>query len=162
MSDSINQRQLYLVNSCKLLLPPSFIINCNDQRIAAFIDLIIGDFNLFPPFTGYDLGNLPPQYETIVKFGVEVFTLMFMQMTWTLQDFGWSDGGISLNLDRVSKLDVSYKNALEMYKNMIINAKKNILMETGGRGLGTPRWQSQIGQFLKISMGSAFSWNSPS
>ena len=160
MSDSINQRQLKLVNDCKLLLPPAFIINCNDQRLAAFIDMVIGDFNYFPPFTGYDLNSLPVQYETVVKFGVEVFTLMFMQQTWTLQDFGWSDGGISLNLDRVSKIDTAYKNSLDMYKNMIINVKRYELMSYGGRGLGTPRFQSQIGQFLKVALGSSYSWNS--
>jgi hypothetical protein len=159
--ETLDQKQLRIVNQCKMLMPPSFIINSNDTRIAAFIDLVIGDFNMWPPMTGYDLSNLPAQYETIVKFGVEVFTLLFLQQTWTLQDFGWSDGGISLNLDRVTKIDTAYKNSLEMYKNIILNAKKYEIIAMGGRGIGSPRYQSQIGQFLKIALSGSFNWNQP-
>lgn len=156
------EKQERLIRESKILLPPSFIINCGDERISAFIDMVIGDINWWPPFTGYNIDNLPPSYEPIVKYGVSVFATLFLQSTYALQDFGWSDAGLSLQLDRVQKLDSSYKNILDMYKTMAQNAKKYEIVKMGGLGLSTPRYNSQIGQFLKIAMGSAFTWNSPS
>lgn len=159
MSESTNERKERLVKECKILMPPSFIINCGDDRIAAFIDMVIGDVNWWPPYTGYDITSLPASYEVIVKYGTQVFTMLFLQATYTLQDFDWNDSGLSLRLDRVSKIDQSYKNILDMYKSMALNAKKHELMAIGGRGLSTPRYQSQIGQFLKIALGGSFVWN---
>jgi hypothetical protein len=156
-----NERKENLIKDCKILLPPAFLVNCGDERVSAFIDMVIGDLNWWPPYTGYNLDNLPPQYDVIVKYGVSVFATLFLQSTYALQDFGWSDAGLSLQLDRVSKLDQSYKNVLEMYKQMVQNSKKWEIVRMGGLGLNTPRYQSQIGQFLKIALGSSMSWGSP-
>ncbi len=150
-----------LVKETKLIMPPNFIINVGDERIRAFMDMVIGDMNWWPPYTGYNIDNLPPSYEPILKYGTQMFAMMFMQQMYTLQDFDWTDAGLSLRLDRVGKIDQAYKNVLEFYKQMIQNAKKHEILEVGGRGLSTPRYQSQIGQFLKIALGGSFTWNVP-
>ena len=159
MADNVKVERL--IKGCKELMPAGFLVNVGDARIAAFIDLVIGDANLFPPLTNYTIDNLPLRMEPIVKFGTQIFSMLFLQQTYALQDFGWSDGGLSLTLDRVQKIDVPYKNSIEMYKNMVLNAKKYEIVSMGGKGLGTPRYQSQIGGFLKICLGSAFTWNQP-
>ena len=132
-----------------------------DERVLAFVDLIIDDWNIFPPETGFTVETVPDRWVNLVCFGVNTFIVLFEQQRWTLMDFDYSDSGLSLRLDRVTKLDSSYKNLLEMYRGQIVSAKRNITMHMMGRGIGTPRYQTAIGQFLKIALGSAFQWNSP-
>lgn len=138
-----------------------FVANAKDVQILSFIDLVIADWNTFPPQTGYTVENIPAIWEPLVAFGVQLFAVLFEQQRWTLMDFDYSDSGLSIRLDRVSKLDMAYKNLLDIYKGMILNAKMNVLAHTAAVGVGTPRYQSAIGQFLKIALGSAFNWNSP-
>jgi len=150
-----------LIRDTKIIMPPNFIINVGDARIGAFVDMVVQDINWWPPYTGYTVNSIPVSYDSIIKYGVQTFSLLFMQQMYTLQDFDWNDNGLSIRLDRVSKIDQSYKNVLDFYKTMVTNAKKHELMAIGGKGLGTPRYQSQIGQFLKIALGGSFSWNMP-
>ena len=161
MSESANEKIERLIKESKMLMPPSFVLNTGDERIRAFLEIVLGDINLWLPVTDYNLINVPARWETILKFGTQLFSLLFMQMTYTLQDFGYSDNGLSITLDRVTKIDQSYRNVLEMYKIMVLNAKKAEMLRVGGKGIGSPRYQSQIGQFLKIALGSSFTWNTP-
>ena len=156
----MSERVERLILESKLLMPPSFIINCGDDRIKAFLEMVVGDINLWLPVTDFSLDNCPARWETILKFGTQLFSLLFMQATYTLQDFGYSDGGLSITLDRVTKINQNYTNVLEMYKLMVINAKKAQMLAVGGKGIGSPRYQSQIGQFLKIALSGCLFNNS--
>lgn len=158
----MSERVERLILESKILMPPAFVMNCGDERINAFLEMVLGDINLWLPVTDYSLEDCPHRWEPILKWGTQMFSLLFMQATYTLQDFGWSDGGLSISLDRVPKIDQSYKNVLELYKTMVLNAKKAEMLRVSGKGLGSPRYQSQLGQFLKICMGASFSWGSPS
>jgi hypothetical protein len=73
----------------------------------------------------------------------------------------YNDNGLSLNVDQVGKISQSYANILNLYRQMIMGFKKGQIFAVGATGISTPRYQSQIGQFLKISLGSAFNWNVP-
>ena len=89
-----------------------------------------------------------------------MFAALFLQMRATLEDFSFNDNGLTVQVDQVGKINQSYQNILAIYKDMILKYKKTQIFAVGGKGLGTPRFQSQIGQFLKIALGSAFTWNS--
>lgn len=161
MSETTNEKIQRLIVETKVIMPPSFIINVGDERIRAFMDMVLGDINLFLPVTGYTVADMPPQWEPMVKYGTQVFSMMFLQAQYSLQDFDWNDNGLSIRLDRVQKLEAGMKNILEFYKQMVLNAKKAEVLRVAGKGIGTPKYQSQIGQFLKISLGGSFTWNSP-
>ena len=81
---------------------------------------------------------------------------LFFQMSATLQDFNYNDNGLALNIDQTGKINQSYQNMLGFYRQMIVNFKKTQIFAQGAFGISSPRYQSQIGQFLKISLGSSF------
>jgi len=152
--------QMVIMKS-RQLMPEIFSRNTTDAKILAYANLILADINAFPPFTNFSIADVAGNtvLAELLYFGITVMTELFLQARATLEDFQYNDNGLSLNVDQVGKISQSYANLLAFYRNMIINWKKTLIFSVGAVGLGTPRYQSQIGQFLKISLGSAFSWN---
>lgn len=152
-----------VIQQSRKLMPEIFSRNTPDFKILAYANLILADINFFPPFTNFTIADVAnnPNLANLLYFGISLMTELFLQARATLEDFQYNDNGLSLNVDQVGKIAQSYANMLEFYRQMIINFKKTQIFAVGAVGLGTPRYQSQIGQFLKISLGSAFSWNVP-
>jgi len=146
-------------------LPRGFWEDSSPEKIQFFIELVIADINTWPPLTAYSLTNinlLPANLLPIIKFGANLFAQLFWQMKASLQDFTFSDQGFTVTVDQVGKLSQSYNSMLAMYKQMIINFKKTekVKLIQSGKTLVTPRYQSQIGQALKVALGSSFTWDS--
>lgn len=153
----------YLLAKIKAVMPDNFIAESSDDKILAFGDLVISDFNWWPPYTVYTRDTLPVELEGIYVLGTQIFAMFFKQMEATLQDFDYNDNGLSVRVDQVGKLNAALSSAtslLSIYRQQVDYAKKALLLRMGGQGLGTPKYQSQIGQFLKLALGSAFSWGS--
>ena len=156
-----------VIAQARILMPEIFSRNTTDAKILAYARLILAEINSFPPRTGFTIGDVAgnPILAEILYFGITLMTELFLQARATLEDFQYNDNGLSLNVDQVGKISQSYANLLAFYQTMILNWKKTLIFGghggVGAMGLGTPRYQSQIGQFLKISLGSAFSWNVP-
>jgi len=153
-----------VIFQARRLMPEVFSRNTRDEKILAYANLVLAYINSAPPLTGFtinDVGTNPILAE-ILYYGITVMTELFLQARATLEDFQYNDNGLSLNIDQVGKISQSYANMVALYNQMILNYKKTLIFTAvGAVGLGTPRYQSQIGQFLKISLGSAFSWNTP-
>lgn len=152
-------RQQLIIDKARELMPYDFSNNIKDEVILAYVDVILMDINVWPPLTGFTIDSVPDNVLPLLYFGVQIFSAIFMQMRATLEDFTYNDNGLSVQVDQVGKIDPVYKNLLEMYRLQITNFKKTQIFAVGGKGLGTPRYQSQIGQFLKMALGSAFTWN---
>jgi hypothetical protein len=151
------------IQQSRKLMPEIFSRNTPDFKILAYANLVLSDINFFPPYTNFTITDAVnnPNLANLLYFGIYLMTELFLQARATLEDFQYNDNGLSLNVDQVGKIAQSYANTLEFYRSMIVNFKKTQIFVVGAVGLGTPRYQSQIGQFLKISLGSAFSWNVP-
>lgn len=159
-------KQQDIINKSRTLMPDNFSLNTTDEKILAYAELVLTDINVFPPFTSFTTETVPDSILPLLYFGISLFTELFLQARATLEDFDYNDNGLYVRVDQVTKIDQSYKNLLEMYRGMITNYKKTQVLSLGGsglggRGLGTPRFQSQIGQFLKIALGGSFQWNQP-
>ena len=152
-------REQALLNNCKLVIPGVFIAESSDDKILAFVDLVVNDINWWLPYTAYDRNSFPDQWFQTVILGTAYFSQLFKQMEATLQDFNYNDNGLSVNVDQVGKINTGMVNLLKAYGQQIDFIKKAMLLKLGS-GIGTPRFQSQIGQFLKISLGQSFSWGS--
>jgi hypothetical protein len=150
-----------VIAQSRQLMPEIFSRNTRDEKILAYANLVLAFINSFPPYTGFtinDVGTNPILAE-ILYFGISLTTELFLQARATLEDFQYNDAGLSLNVDQVGKISQSYANMVQFYTTMITNYKKTQIFAVGAVGLSTPRYQSTIGQFLKISLGSSFSWN---
>jgi len=158
---AFTERELFVIQKARELMPENFSVNTPDIKILAYAEVILTDINVFPPLTGFTVESVPELVLPILFFGIALFSEMFFQMRATLEDFEYNDNGLYVRVDQVGKIETSYKNMLEQYKFMITNFKRTEILKVGPKGLGTPRFQSQIGQFLKIALGSAFTWNSP-
>jgi hypothetical protein len=161
-SGPFTPQQQVIIEQSRLLMPQKFSVNCSDERILAFAEVVLADINLFPPLQGFTTDTLLPAALPLLYFGISLMAELFFQMSATLQDFNYNDNGLSLNIDQTGKISQSYQNMLEFYRHMITNFKKTQIFAQGAFGISSPRYQSQIGQFLKISLGSSFNWNSPS
>lgn len=152
-----------VISQSRKLMPEIFSRNTQDFQILAFANLILADINFMPPLTNLTMDSVAsnPNLANLLYFGISLFADLFYQQRATLEDFSYNDNGISLNVTQVEKINQSYVNMLQFYDKMKSNFKKTQIFVVGAKGLGTPRFQSQIGQFLKISLGSAFSWNTP-
>jgi hypothetical protein len=153
------ERQKLIICKARELMPENFSSNTTDEKILAFAEVVLSDINVFPPLTGFTTETVPELLLPVLYFGISLFAELFLQMRATLEDFDYNDNGLSVRVDQVGKINTSFQNVLQIYKNMVTNFKKTQILAVGGKGLGSPRFQSQIGQFLKIALGSAFTWN---
>jgi hypothetical protein len=162
LQGNFTSQQQQIIDKSRLLMPEKFSVNVGDERILAFAELVIADINVMPPLQGYTTDTMDSVALPLVYFGISLFADLFFQMGATLLDFNYNDNGISLNIDQTGKIGQSYVNMLNFYDKMKSNYKKTQILKQGAYGISSPRYQSQIGQFLKISLGASFNWNSPS
>jgi len=154
------ERERIIVRDAMTLMPERFRATANDERMLMFLETVVADINAIPPTEDLTLHSLPEAIVPIVRFGGSLYAQIFMQMGATIDDFTWSDQGITVAIDQTSKINTALINTTKAYERMIVNYKKTRVIAQGGRGLGTPRYQSQLGQFLKIALGSSFLFNS--
>ncbi len=159
MSFTVQQQEI--IDKSRTLMPENFSANTTDEKILAYAEIVLSEINWFPPVNAFTTEDVPPLLKPVLYLGVNVMSMVFFQMRATLEDFQYNDNGLSLNVDQVGKIGQAHQTMLLMWKTQIENYKKTQIFAVGGAGLGTPRFQSQIGQFLKIALGSAFTWNSP-
>ena len=156
----MTEKERMIVRDSLQLWPERFRATANDARCLQFIETVIADINAIPPAEYMTVETLPDQIVPIVRFGSSVYAAVFQQLRATLDDFTWNDQGITVAIDQTGKITTALANMTKAYERMIINFKKTRVIAQGGRGLETPRYQSQLGQFLKIALGSSFLWNS--
>jgi|SRR5579863_2713957 len=159
----ITPNQAQLIAQVRNVLPEGFSLGANDMQLLGYIMIVLQDFNMWPVVTFFTTDSLvlDPAATQVIVFGCCVFAAMFQQMNASIQDFSFSDQGFTVQVDQTSKIQQSLSNMMEVYKMMIKAYKVNLICDQGPVGIGTPRYQSQLGQFLKIALGSAFTWNSP-
>ena len=153
-------KEIAIIRDSKALMPERFRATATDDRILQFIEIVVADVNAIPPAEDLTVDTLPDTLVPIIRFGSSLYAQIFHQMRATLDDFAWNDQGVTVTIDQTGKLNSSLTNITKAYERMLTNHKKTRVLAQGGRGLGTPRFQSQLGQFLKIALGSSFLFNS--
>ena len=155
----LTDRERAIVRDSKILMPERFRATATDDRILQFVEIVVADINAIPPSESLTVDGLPDTIIPIVRFGSAFYAQIFHQMRATLDDFTWNDQGVTVAIDQTAKLGASLTIMTKTYERLITNHKKTRIIAQGGRGLGTPRYQSQLGQFLKIALGSSFLFN---
>lgn len=159
---ALTTNEQFLVDQVRIVLPEGFSLGANDEKILAYTKLVIADFNTVPVASTFDVNGVVAnaQVLAIIIFGTCVFAALFQQLNAAIQDFTFSDQGFSVTVSQVDKIGASITNMMGVYAMMIKKFKVNLILDQGPMGISSPRYQSQLGQFLKIALGSAFNWNS--
>jgi len=153
-------KELALIRDAKNLMPERFRgTTGEDGRVLQFLELVVADINAIPPAEYLTIEFLPTNVIPIIRFGASFYSAVFFQLRATLDDFTWSDQGVTVAIDQTAKINTALMTMTKTYERLITNYKKTRVIAQGGRGLGTPRYQSQLGQFLKIALGSSFLFN---
>ena len=137
-----------LIDQAKKFMPSRFIAKVDDTRITAFLELVLADINAVSPYTNFTLDNMPQGWGNIVCFGANLYASMFLLADYSLQDFSYSDNGLSLQIDRSARIGPLYEKMLVQYALMKQNLKKAIAVSTGGKGLITNQYFSLVSQFI--------------
>lgn len=145
-------REIQLVRDCKQIMSKPFYMEYlnDDERVLAFIKLVVGDINYVPPLTDYDVNSIPLFFDTAIILGTQMYSMLFLAQKWTMNDFSYNEGGISLTFNRVDTISKIQEKFYELYKEKVQNIKRNQLHAIT---LGTPRYSNQLGTFIRLAIG---------
>ena len=144
-------REIELLNQCKQVMPKPFLLEYanDDLKLLSFIQTVCGDINYTPPLTGYLVNSIPNFFDTIIVLGTQFYAQLFLAMKWSMNDFTYNEGGISINFDRVGKLTATSKMFAELYQKKTADVKKN---QFNYLVLGTNRYNAQLATFIRLAV----------
>ncbi len=133
-----------------------------NYKLLGIAQLALFDANQEPPATGYRFNDLPTNLYPLIQYGTELYLQQLKQMEYSLVDVTYSAAGLSLTIDRTNKIQVPLTNFETTWQKWIRKWKNNVLVQQGGIGLQTPRWNSSMSRaIMALGQGGAFSWNVP-
>lgn len=101
------------------------------------------------PFNGIDqMTQIRPEWRTLLITGGMFWALQALQINWTADEFSYSIGGISLDLDKSSKYDTLKQGASDQFDKQLEKAKATVKFI---KGLQQPKYgmgiRSSFGPF---------------
>jgi len=94
----------------------------NDTALMVYLTQCLSDINCEPAQTFYEMENYPPAWKSCIINGALVFALVAEGILQNGEQFSYSDGGISLNVN----LSQGYTSIAQMMLNGYIEMRKNI------------------------------------
>ena len=104
-----------------------------DVELATYLDMSLNMVNLAPPLTGYTPDNLPLAWETILIYGAAVNALTAITLNWIEEEFNYSIGGVSLDIQKSSKYQSMLSTLSDRFDKMQDKAKATVKFVTGLR-----------------------------
>jgi len=90
------------------------------------------------PFNGIDqMTQIRPEWRTLLITGGMFWALQALQINWTADEFNYSIGGISLDLDKSSKYDTLKQGASDQFDKQLEKAKATVKFI---KGLQQPKY----------------------
>lgn len=126
-----------------------------DEELFEYILMGIDDANARPPATQFMFNNLPTSWRTLIMVRAASFACMAITLNWIADEFDYSIGGVSLNIDKSSKYQ-SMKENFENQFDKAIEAAKRTLKYV--KGLQQPKYgigiSSALGPFSRSGVQS--------
>jgi len=167
-TDSLTSIQQEFLQSLYRVTPkgftePEMSIQDRNYKMLGMAGLAIQDFNLMPPQQNASIDYLGgfKQFWPLFTLGTNYYVATFKRLDFTLVDISYSDGGLTLNVDRVGKIGQSLADLEKIWLRTLQNHKWGLSLQQGGVGLGTPRFQSNISKFVGMLSDGAFGWGIP-
>jgi len=106
----LSPRELRLCSSLRNMLSPFLSSMLTEEDIQAGLHLGLRAFNLYPPQTSFTITDLPSDLEPLVLMMSAMFSFVQRYVPVAITDLSYSDNGLSLSIDRGSKV----KTAIDM------------------------------------------------
>lgn len=112
-----------------------------DDELVEYLESSKDMISLAPPLTPFgDLDSMCSQYpawKTLLITGGMFWALQALRINWIQEEFSYSIGGVSLDLDRSSKYESAASSMSEQFDKMLEKAKATVNVV---RGLQQPRY----------------------
>lgn len=118
-----------------------------DFVVGQSIRYSINTYNLIPAFTNFNISSLPEADEQFIIVGAKVWLIYLKYLKLSIRDFSYSDMGLTLNIDRGTKMNQALEQLNKMYSEFVKPAKWRYTPQ--GVGLGSV--------YLPVSMGAQIS-----
>ena len=141
-------REEQVIQIVRATMPARFIENVSDEILLAYINMVLTEFNWTPPRTGFTLKNIPASLLNLLALGCQVYGVMFLAGGYALNDFNYSDGGLSLTIDRQGNLDKYQQKLFDNYIRQLTTVKKCFTTMLNVNVAITPTVNTVFAQYL--------------
>ena len=121
-----------------------------DDELKEFLKVALDSINMYAPQTFYDtLDQLMSQHRnwrTLLFTGAMVHSINALALNWVVDEFDYSIGGVSLNLEKSSKYQSMANDAQTRFTDMVTAAKETVKIIRGIK-------QSRYGLGIRSSFG---------
>ena len=123
-----------------------------DDELKEFIERSLDAIIAAPPRTPFgscdDLVRCRPEWRTLLLTGAASYALLALMINWISDEFDYSIGGVSLNIDKSSKYEAAANNFKDLFESQLERAKQTVKII---KGLQQPRFgigiRSSFGPF---------------
>lgn len=134
VEDSIREQRL--VRDIEEFLPNIIrneLVNLSRSSKNALVQAI-NSINGMQPLTSYSLRNAPTTWEPALVYGGLIFLFLNLYVGVSFKDFSYGDNGLSLNVDRGSKMNTAIGNLVREYDKLAKSIKLNATPDPIGLG----------------------------
>lgn len=112
-----------------------------DLELREFLELSLDAISASPPRTPFQslhaLYQSRPEWRTLLLTGAANYALLALMTNWVAEEFDYSIGGVSLNLDKSSKYEAVANNFKDLFETQLERAKATVKII---KGLQQPRF----------------------
>jgi hypothetical protein len=112
-----------------------------DAELKEFLERALDAVIAAPPRTPFssitELDRWRPEWRTLLLTGAANYALLALMINWIAEEFDYSIGGISLNLDKSSKYEAAANNFKDLFESQLERAKQTVKII---KGLQQPRF----------------------
>jgi hypothetical protein len=112
-----------------------------DEELLEFLERGLDMISAAPPATNFsscsDLVNCYPGWRTLLLNGAMLHAIFALSLNWVADEFDYSIGGVSLNLEKSSKYQSLYDTLKSSWDQQLENAKATVKIT---KGLQQPRY----------------------
>ena len=102
-----------------------------DTELLESIERGMDMVNLYPPQTNFTTSNLPRNWTTIVLTAAGIHALTALSINWVGEEFAYSIGGISLDIEKSSKYQGLMESLQGRFESMVENAHMTVKFTRG-------------------------------
>lgn len=121
-----------------------------DDELVEYMERAVDTVNLHPPATelhGIErMINARPAWRQYILMGAVSYAAMALQFNWTVEEFNYNIGGMSLDIDKSSKYQTLASDARQKFENYLEKKRDTVNIVRGLR-------QSRYGQGVRSSFG---------